>query len=451
MPVDDDVLAELPKTPGVYLFKDAEGRVIYIGKAKSLRSRVTSYFRASADHTPDKEAMVDEAVGVDVLETESEVDAFVLESRLIKDVQPKYNIRLRDGKSFPYLAVTKREDFPRVFIAREGSFDDRSVTLFGPFTDVSGLRLTLPVLQKVFKFRTCNLDIEEADVEKWEHYRPCLLHNIDMCTAPCALRECKEDYRKRTEGLKRFLKGKKRPLIKALEREMFAASKAMEFDRAALLRDQIRGLKSLGEMGRYGDFLPGSLLTGDPEEGLRELKAHLGLEVPPRLIEGIDIATIHGEGTVGSLVSFLDGVPFKDGYRRFKIKGVDGVDDFASIREVVRRRYRRLDEEGLPMPELVLIDGGVGQLNAAAGALEELGIALPLCSLAKREEIIHRPGHEPLKLPRNSRALHVLQSVRDEAHRFAQHYHHLLRHKGQLEQTVGGRRRRKRRQPRSRR
>lgn len=413
--------------------KNAEGIAIYVGKAKSLRSRVASYFRASAVHGPKNQAMVDEVATVDCLETESEVDAFLLENRLIKDVQPRYNVRLKDDKSFPYLAITLREEFPRVLIGRENELAGLDAARFGPFTDVKGLRRALPILQRVFKFRTCALDIDSGD-PKWRHYRPCLLASIDMCTAPCALRIASVEYRRSIDVFKRFLKGAKSSLVKALEREMLAASRDLEFERAASLRDQVKGLKSLGELGRYGEFLPGSLLARDPAEGLGELATALALRAPPRMIEGIDIATLQGGETVGSLVSFVDGVPCKDSYRRYRIKTVVGTDDFASIREVVSRRYRAGADDAPPRPDLVLIDGGLGQLGAAAAALDALGVTdLPLVSLAKREELVYRPGtSEPLRLARNSRALHVLQAVRDEAHRFAQHYHHVLRRKSQL-------------------
>ena len=246
------------------------------------------------------------------------------------------------------------------------------------------------------------------------------------------------------EAFKRFLKGSKKSLIKQLERDMFDASKKQQYEQAAVFRDRIKGLKAIGEMGKYGDFLPGSLLLGDPQAGMAELGRHLRMDRVPRTIEGVDIATIQGDQTVGSLVSFVDGVPYKSGYRRFKIRTVVGTDDFASIREVVRRRFVRLEAEGEPLPDILLIDGGKGQLSAARGVLAQLNVThTVLVALAKKEEIVHRGADgEPLKLPRNSRALHILQSVRDEAHRFAQHYHHHLRHKKTLQQQTGGRKQR---------
>ncbi len=439
--LDPERTAELPEVPGVYLLKNADGLVIYVGKAKSLRARVSNYSRKSSQGSWNVDQLIVEAVEVDVLETESEVDAFLLESRLIKDIQPRYNVKLRDGKSYPYLAITRREDYPAVFIGREGEFDPKTVSLLGPFTDVKGLRRTLPILQKIFKFRTCTMEIEQDD-PKLAHFRPCLLANLDMCTAPCAGRIGREDYRRDIDAFKRFLKGKKKPLIKQLEREMFVASKAQQYEKAAVLRDQIKGLKSIGEMGKYGDFLPGSLLLGDPRESMAELGRQLQMPTAPRTIEGVDIATIQGQETVGSLVSFVDGVPHKSGYRRFKIRTVVGTDDYASIREVVRRRFVRLEAEGEPLPHILLIDGGKGQLSAARQVLVELNVTQTvLVSLAKKEEIIHQAGRDkPIKLPRNSRALHILQCVRDESHRFAQHYHHLLRHHKTLEKQIGKKR-----------
>jgi excinuclease ABC subunit C len=257
------------------------------------------------------------------------------------------------------------------------------------------------------------------------------LHSIRQCTAPCNFRVTKEDYRKQVRKLRMVLEGKKERLIREMEREERQAAEALEFEKAARLRDDIAALRRLAERGEVDKDPQPEVFPIDPKKGLKGLRQVLGLEKTPRSIEGVDIAHLGGEDTVASLVSFIDGLPFKPGYRRFKIRSVEGVDDFASIREVVTRRFRRLAEQDELFPDVLLIDGGKGQLNAALDAFQLLKLEPPiLISLAKREEEVYRPGDaEPIRLSRHSAALRLLQYVRDEAHRFAQHYHHLLRRK----------------------
>jgi excinuclease ABC subunit C len=422
---------ELPRTAGVYLLKDAAGVVIYIGKAKNLRARVGSYFLRAATLERRTAELMQAVCDLDVLEAASEVDALLLESRLIKDVQPRFNRDLKDGKSFPYLQITTREDFPRVEFTR--SPQARGTKLFGPFPSAGSLRGAIQVLQKVFKFRTCSLDIEDGD-EKWRWFRPCLLASIQQCTAPCNLRISKEDYRKDIKRLTLFLSGKRERLLAEMRSEMAAAAKELRFERAADLRDALAMLESLDRRGNLRDHAQPEVFYVDPQRGLRGLRRILKLAKEPRTIEGVDIAHLAGAETVASLVQFIDGMPFKPGYKRFRIRGVDGIDDFASIHEVVARRFRRLSDEGQVFPDVLLIDGGKGQLGAALAAFRELKIAPPtLLSLAKRDEELYLPDvDEPLRLSRHSYALRLLQYVRDEAHRFAQHYHHLLRRKNTL-------------------
>jgi excinuclease ABC subunit C len=422
---------EFPHKPGVYLMKDAAGRVIYVGKAKSLRARAGSYFLKAAAAERRTADLVREVCDIDFLETDSEVDALLVEARLVKDVQPKFNVELKDDKSFPYLEIYTREDFPRVEFTRVPH--DRGTKLYGPFASASGLRGAIQVLQKIFKFRTCSLDIDEGD-EKWRWFRPCLLASINQCTAPCNLRISKEDYRRDIQRLRMFLEGKKESLLKEMREEMQAASKALLFEKAARLRDEIRMLETLDERGELDTHVQPEVFYIDPKKGLAGLKKVLKLSQTPRTIEGVDIAHLGGGETVASLVQFIDGVPFKPGYKRYKIRGVQGVDDFASIHEVVARRFQRLNEEGTLFPDILLIDGGKGQLNAGLAAFAALKITPPVViSLAKREEDIYvMEGEEPLRLNRNSYALRLLQYVRDEAHRFAQHYHHILRRKSTL-------------------
>lgn len=419
---------QFPLGPGVYIMKDEQGRVIYVGKAKNLRNRASHYFTrtAAVDHrTADLVKLI---ADIDCLEADSEVDALLLEARLVKDVQPRFNVELKDDKTFPYLQIRMREDFPRVEFTR--SPRRRGVKLYGPFTSAKALRRAVQVLQRIFQFRTCSLDIH-ADDSRWRWFRPCLLHNIRQCTAPCNLRVTKEEYRKQIRSLRLVLEGKKARLIREMEKEMQEASTALLFEKAARLRDDIAALQKLGQRGEVDRDVQPEVFPIDPRKGLKGLRKVLGLSAVPRTIEGVDIAHLGGDDTVASLVSFIDGLPFKPGYRRYRIKSVAGVDDFASIREVVTRRFRRKLHEDEGFPDILLIDGGKGQLNAAREAFGILGVEPPcLISLAKREEEVYRPGDaEPLRLSRHAAGLRLLQYVRDEAHRFAQHYHKILRRK----------------------
>lgn len=434
-PADVRELARrLPATAGVYLMKDDRDRVIYVGKAVNLRSRVSSYFTTAAEHDPRTADLVPAIHGIDFIETDNEVDALLLEARLIKDIQPRFNQELKDDKTFPYLQITTHEEFPRVEFTRKPR--TKGVRLYGPFTSAKKLRSTIAVLQRVFRFRTCTLDIEESD-ERWRWYRPCLLASINQCTAPCNLRISREDYRRDINRLKMFLDGNKTRLLKEMKSDMEVAAANLQFEKAARIRDEIKALENLQLRGDLDEDVQPEAFFVDPKRGMSGLKKIFKLDELPRRIEGVDIAHLQGGQTVASLVQFIDGLPFKHGYKRFKIRSVDGIDDYASIREVVSRRLLRLQAEGEQFPDILLIDGGRGQLNAAVEATRNSGILKPpfTISLAKREEEIYVPGEDqPRRLSRHAFGLRLLQYVRDEAHRFAQHYHHLLRRKSTLDQ-----------------
>jgi excinuclease ABC subunit C len=422
---------QFPTTPGLYLMKDTQGRVIYIGKAKNLRSRAGSYFHKAASEDRRICEWISEVADVEFLTADSEVDALLMEGRLIKDIQPKYNRREKDGKTFPYLQITTGEDFPRVNFTREPR--DHGVKLYGPFPRAKSLRGAIHVLQRIFKFRNCSLDIKEND-PRWRWFRPCLLHSINQCTAPCNLRIDRDSYRADIRRLQMFLDGKKDALLKEMEEEMRAASKELRFEKAARLRDEIKALQTLNLRGNLAKHAQPEVFYVDPRKGLKGLKKILGLDSIPRTIDGLDIAHLGGTETVGSLVTFIDGLPFKPGYRRYKINGATGADDYASIREVVTRRIKGIQERDEPFPDIWLIDGGKGQLSAALAAFDMLKVVPPtVIALAKQEEEIYLPGRsDPIVLSRRSFALRLLQYVRDEAHRFARHYHHLLRKKRTL-------------------
>lgn len=427
----EKVRTKFPDTPGVYLFLDQKGRVLYVGKAKNLKARASSYFLKAAAEDQRTEQLVKEAYDIDFMDAESEVDALLMEARLVKDVQPKFNRELRDDKSFPYLQITTHEDFPRVEITREPR--TTGAKLYGPFANVGQLRGAVQVLQRVFQFRNCSLDIEDGD-EKWRWFRPCLLASIKQCTAPCNLRISKDEYRKDIARLRKFLDGNRKSLLKEMVAEMEEASKNLRFEQAARLRDELKMLESIHDRGDLDKHEQPEVFYVDPKKGLAGLQKIFKLPLAPRTIEGVDIAHLGGTETVASLVQFIDGLPFKPGYRRFRIREVQGIDDYASIHEVVSRRFKRLTDEGDVFPDILLIDGGKGQLGKAVQAFEAQGITPPLLlSLAKKEELVYRMGEpEPVKISRHAFALRLLQYVRDESHRFAQHYHHLLRRKKTL-------------------
>jgi excinuclease ABC subunit C len=423
-------IRDFPAGPGLYFMKGSSDVVLYIGKAKNLRSRAGSYFQPGADIDTSRGPKIAELLrkveDVDFLETESEIDAILQEARLIKDIHPIYNSQLTDDKTFPYLEITK-EDYPAVYITRNPRDGSK---LFGPFTAVSELRWAIVVLQKIFRFRTCKLEILQADPKR-QYFRPCILHSIKQCTAPCADRISKADYGQSIKDLVKFLNSKRTAILRELAKEMQDASANLEFEKAAGLRDRIRLIEKLAERGSVEDNVQPEAFASDPADALIELQKVLGMDEPIRIIEGIDIAHIQGTDTVGSLVKFIDGKPFKAGYRRFKINTVKGVDDFASIYEVVSRRYKHAADGEELWPDLVLIDGGLGQLSAARDAFKKIQWPMPkLISLAKREEEIFTLGSsEPIRLKATSPARKLLQYVRDESHRFAQHYHHLLQKK----------------------
>jgi excinuclease ABC subunit C len=378
---------EFPQSPGVYLFKDRHGRVIYVGKAVNLRSRAASYFTRPAALDRRTAELVREIGDADHIPCDSEVDALLSEARLVKDLRSKFNSDLKDDKTFPYLQITTHDDFPRVEVTRKP--ESKGVKLYGPFTSAGKLRGAVAVLQKVFKFRTCTLDIAEGD-ERWRWFRPCLLHSINQCTAPCNFRISKEDYKSDIKRLRMVLDGNKKKLVEEMKAEMAEASKNLQFEKAARLRNEIAALDSLSLRGDIEQHAQPEVFYIDPQKGLAGLKQVFKLEKPPRVIEGVDIAHLQGGETVASLVQFIDGLPFKHGYKRYRIRGVQGVDDFASMREVVTRRLHRLRNEGDAFPDVLLIDGGKGQINAALEAMQALGLEeheRPFTiSLAKRED-----------------------------------------------------------------
>ena len=532
LPVPDAVAAKLPhlpEGPGVYLWKGRDGSTLYIGKAKRLRSRVRSYFANDQLDSVKTSHMVSLIGDLETIVVPSEAHALILEANLIKEYRPRFNIALRDDKSYPYIKVTVQEPFPRVFVTRR--LEDDGASYFGPYTDVGAMRRSLNVVKKIFTVRSCNYDMPAQMPE-----RPCLDYYIKRCKAPCILAQSQQDYRAMIDEVVLFLSGRPDEVVRRVRERMELASEELDFERAAELRDVLHHLETMEEptvvleveggdrdvigYARDGDdacvtvlrirngkllsreqrfltnidgeddtavmtmFLAGSyvgmqekarqvLLPFDfpdrelieqtlpdsriqiPQRGPRrdlialaeqnarhlleelklssmeaeeragdpvyELSRELGLQRLPRSLVCFDISTTQGTDTVGSCVWFENGRPKRAEYRKFKVKTVEGTDDFASMGEVVRRYFERRLNDQKPLPDLIVVDGGKGQLSAAHDALAALSLTdRPLISLAKRDEEVFIWGREePLRLSRRSPGLRLLQQARDEAHRFA--------------------------------
>lgn len=398
---------DLPDRPGVYLFADAQGRVLYVGKAASLRKRVASYFQRPSGISPRIARLLEQIVDVTIKPTGSEAEALLLESQLIKQLQPKYNVSFRDDKSYPLLKLT-RERFPRLIYTRERKPDGGRY--FGPYADAGLLRQALQFLRRVFPLRTCRA-FPAA---------PCLEYHLGQCLAPCVGYIDEDAYNRIVTDLVAFLDGQREGLLRDLAKRMERAARDQRFEEAARVRDQIQALTSVIVAKEK------SALAGPLEQLRRALK----LPAVPHRIEAFDISNIYGAFAVGSMVTFMEGKPFKAQYRHFKIETVSGIDDYRMMREVVRRRYSGSLAPELPTPDLILVDGGRGQLNAALDELKALGRRIPAIGLAKRFEQIVTPDRlDPIVLLPTSPVLHLIQHIRDEAHRFAISYHRRLRAK----------------------
>lgn len=401
----------MPETPGVYIFRDAQGVIIYIGKAKSLKKRVQTYFSRQLDSKT--QAMVEKIADIEYRSVPSESSAQVLEATLIKDNQPQYNIDLKDDKSFPWIRITG-EDFPVVSICRTKRQEKNDTALyFGPYTNVKLLRKALKVIRAVFGFRSCKNLPEEA----------CLYYRLKLCPAPCIRKISKAQYRQLINQIKLFLESRYEELMDTLGRDMKVAAREKQFEEAARIRDQIQALSAF----RFSPSVPAGMRE------LEDLKNLLQLKRLPLRIEAFDISNIQGTSACGSMVSFYKGAADKNNYRRFRIKTVSGIDDYQMIAEVVGRRYSRLLKENLALPDLVLIDGGKQHLSVAVKELKKLGLDLAVASIAKDRENIYRKNKiHPIHLDADTPALNLIRRVRDEAHRFAIAYHHLLMRKKTL-------------------
>jgi excinuclease ABC subunit C len=446
MPVTEAIrkkVSALPHKPGIYLMKDRFGTVIYVGKALDLRKRVSQYFQSSRRMGRDLKftALVEAVHDFDFHVVRSDPEAYLLEGKLIKEFHPRYNVSFRDDKRFLMLKVNLNDPIPNFTFTRFRK--DDGARYFGPFSNSGALRSTLALARRQFNLRGCRVFTpSEAD------YKHCLYAHLKYCTAPCVGNVTREQYLEQVRAACDFLEGQCREMQGQLEAEMKKAASSQDFEKAAALRDLLRDLKETTKKERKFGRVPYTLpLSINPESDLVELAKVLNLPEPPQRIEGFDISNISGTFAVASLVSFKNGRPERANYRRFKIKTVEGQDDFAGMAEVVKRRYSRLlrdsgsrvrenaDPSALSQarlrtfPDLILIDGGKGQLGMACAELEKLGLEkIPVIGLAKEFEEIYQPGKsEPLRLGLNHPAVKLLQRIRDECHRVANSYNAQLR------------------------
>ena len=416
---------DVPTGPGVYVFRNSSGTVIYVGKAKALRKRLATYFRPSGGRRADPKlrALINSISSYEVFSVQSETEALLLESRFIKEYVPRYNVELRDDKRFLHISIDMQEPFPRLQLTRLRKEDGR--LYFGPFPQAGVLRETVAVLSKRFGLRTCRRRRPDADAR-----RHCLQRKVSACSCPCAGAVDAAEYASRLEQAIAVLKGSIRDVVAELEQEMAAAAQARRFEDAAQRRDLIANLRSVCDPRRRS-FARATMGTAKatPASAGESLQADLGLSREPRLIHCFDLSNIGGTFAVGSMVCFRGGRADKKAYRRFRIRSQQARDDTAMMREVVQRQYQRSLAEGRELPDLIVVDGGRGQLQAAvAGLRAAASPPLPLLALAKRQEEIYLPGRpDPVVLPRHHTGLQLLQAVRDEAHRFALGYHRRLR------------------------
>lgn len=411
----DSKLKQVPDRPGIYLFKSEAGGTLYVGKAASLRKRVLSYFQPSRPLTARLARLVQETKDLEWIVTGSEAEALLYEMSTVKELTPKYNVLLRDDKSFPVIKITVEEPFPRLFVGRG---NEPGVKSIGPFTNATLLKQAFGAIRRIIPFRTC----------RTLPGRACLDYFLKLCPAPCEGKISEEAYRQNLSQVVRLMEGRKEEVLKDLQGKMRQASQARRYEEAAGLRDQIAGLIQLTVRPRR--FIP--------SEALADLQSLLRLPRLPRRIEAFDVSNIFGRDPVGSMVTFVDGKPHPNGYRRFKMKTVSGIDDYAMMREIVRRRYEMKEGKSpAVLPDLVVIDGGKGHLNSALEVFRELRLDLAAVGIAKEFEELFLPGRrEPVILPPSSRALHLIERVRDEAHRFAIGYHRLLRGKHAFESAL---------------
>lgn len=403
------ILKTLPLKPGVYLMHDADGKVIYVGKAKKLKRRVSSYFNHKKFAIPRLQKLVNTVCDISFIRTETESEAFIVESRLIKAIQPFFNVELKMGSHYPYIVVT-HEKFPRVLVSHTRPSGGH---VFGPYTGTGAMRAMLNLIKNFFPVRTCARDLSTGKLS-----RPCIMYDIGKCPGPCAGHCSEKEYNEIIDDVLMLLNGRTADLVARLRNRMEKSARALRFEDAAKARDTIRNLWKFSRQ-KLSVTLSDEL-DENTWQAMTRLRDLLGLAIVPWRIDGFDISHTSGREKYGVAVVFEQGYPNASLYRRYGIKTVRGNDDFRSMRETVTRRYRQLIESQLPLPQLILIDGGPVQLMFAREALKNVPVDIPSIALAEREELIFTaPDRAPLRLERNDPALRLLQRVRDEAHRYA--------------------------------
>ena len=418
-------LKEIPDEPGCYLMRDIGGRIIYVGKAISLRKRVGSYFRPSTFRTaePKLRGLIKTVADLDVIVARNEAEALLTEGRLIKEYKPRYNSFFKDDKRFLLIRADGGTPFPSFNFCRLTR--DDGAMYFGPYTSATAVRSAIEFVEKKFGLRKCKPRVPDEETHKH-----CLDDIVRFCSAPCIGKVTTEEYHERFTEACEFLRGRRPKYLSGLADEMKEASSKRQYEKAARLRDLLSNLRDT--TARQARMLPtAEMKRADAMAGVKELKEKLGLRRMPRVIEAFDISNISGTLAVASMVCAVDGMPKRNRYRRYRIKGVDGIDDQAMIREVVFRRTERVLREGNRLPDLILVDGGIAQLNAGIKAMRDAGVtSCDIIGLAKKNEEIYVPGRDaPELLDRDSVGLKVLRRLRDEAHRFAIGYHRNLRSK----------------------
>ena len=411
---------KFPAQPGIYIMKNKNHDIIYIGKANSLDKRIKSYFQKK-DHDPKTKILLKNINSLSYRLTPSEDAALILEDQLIKKFKPKFNFRLKDDKKYPYITITKSENYPRLKITRDQK--NKNDLYFGPYPNATAAKNITALINKIFKLKTCSKHLPLAQKK-----RPCLNFQMNRCHGPCQKNISSKEYLALINDALQFINGQAPQVIKNLERKMKILSDNLVYEQAQQYRDIINDIKKiLPTSPSQKKFLPPKRSA---REKLYELQKVLQLPKVPEIIEGFDISNLQGKQAVGSMVSFVQGEPAKKNYRRYKIKTYDTPNDPGMIHEVVSRRLQFLTNENLPLPDLILIDGGQTQRQKALEAINIFGLNIKVISLAKKlEEIYYDKGKNPLRLKKNSPALHLLQQIRDEAHRFAIKYHRTLRGK----------------------
>jgi excinuclease ABC subunit C len=422
-------LSNIPKLPGVYIMKDRAGNIIYIGKAISLRDRITSYFHS--DLQSKSAAIITAMRTISYILCASEREALIVEQQLIKKIKPHFNSMWKDDKSYPYIKFSASEDFPRLTLTRKKVAGKD--LYFGPYPQIHYIKKLVRWLVKLFKIRPCKISLSETALPKTEKVKSCMYYHTQMCHGPCLGKITSDKYKRKTKDIISFLNGKFHTLEKQWQKEMQDLSDKQNYEEAAAVRDRLLALENMSERVMVSEISLDEMNASiGRTDAIEELKNVLHLPKLSAVIEGFDISNTQGTHTVASMVSFRNGSPDKKNYRKFKMETA-GPDDFAMMHEVVLKRYSGLLRKNLPLPDLILIDGGKGQLAAACNALSKLELNIPIISLAKKNEEVYLPDKDlPVKLSRSSGALKLLQSVRDEAHRFAINYHKHLRAKAFL-------------------